>query len=106
RGPRGHHRPARTSPGAALHPVRAGRGAGERVTEAAGDADREAREHAFEDLFEDRPLSPPQARELQAMIGSLDDMAREGTSVGDLKIANAALAEMAEAFRVFRPYRQ
>ncbi len=32
-------------------------------------------------------------------------MAREGTSVGDLKIANAALAEMAEAFRVFRPYR-
>ena len=50
--------------------------------------------------------SPPaQARELQAMIGSLGDMAREGTSVGDLKIANAALAEMAEAFRVFRPYR-
>ena len=39
------------------------------------------------------------------MIGSLGDMAREGTSVGDLKIANAALAEMAEAFRVFRPYR-
>ena len=32
-------------------------------------------------------------------------MAREGTAVGDLKIANAALAEMAEAFRVFRPYR-
>ncbi len=25
--------------------------------------------------------------------------------MGDLKIANAALAEMAEAFRVFRPYR-
>ena len=39
------------------------------------------------------------------MIGSLADLAREGTSVGDLKIANAALAEMAEAFRVFRPYR-
>ena len=44
--------------------------------------------------------------ELQdSMIGSLGDLAREGTSVGDLKIANAALAEMAEAFRVFRPYR-
>ena len=39
------------------------------------------------------------------MIGTLGDLAREGTSVGDLKIANAALAEMAEAFRVFRPYR-
>ena len=39
------------------------------------------------------------------MIGSLGDMAREGTAVGDLKIANAALGEMAEAFRVFRPYR-
>jgi hypothetical protein len=76
------------------------------VSDAADDADREARQHAFEDLFVDRPLSPPQARELQAMIGSLDDMAREGTSVGDLKIANAALGEMAEAFRVFRPYRQ
>jgi hypothetical protein len=76
------------------------------AADAADAADKEAREHAFEDLFEDRPLSPPQARELQAMIGSLDDMAREGTSVGDLKIANAALAEMAEAFRVFRPYRQ
>ncbi len=39
------------------------------------------------------------------MIGSLADLAREGTSVGDLKIAQAALAEMTEAFRVFRPYR-
>ena len=75
------------------------------MSEPGTEADRAARTHAFEDLFEDRPLSPAQARELQAMIGSLDDMAREGTSVGDLKIANAALAEMAEAFRVFRPYR-
>ena len=39
------------------------------------------------------------------MIGSLSDLTREGTSVGDLKIASAALAEMTEAFRVFRPYR-
>ena len=30
---------------------------------------------------------------------------RGGTEVGDLKIADAALAEMTEAFRVFRPYR-
>ena len=75
------------------------------MSDAADEAEDEAREHAFEDLFVDRPLSPAQARELAAMIGSLDDMAREGTSVGDLKIANAALGEMAEAFRVFRPYR-
>lgn len=59
----------------------------------------------FEALVEGHSLSPAQARELQGMIGSLGNMAREGTSVGDLKIASAALAEMAEAFRVFRPYR-
>ncbi len=63
------------------------------------------REAAFDALFENESLSPAQARELQAMVGSLGDMAREGTSVGDLKIASVALAEMAEAFRVFRPYR-
>ena len=40
------------------------------------------------------------------MIGTLSDLAKEGTSVGDLKIAGAALAEMTEAFRVFRPYRK
>jgi hypothetical protein len=64
-----------------------------------------ARRRAGEALFETHALSPAQQRELQEMIGSLADMAREGTSVGDLKIASAALAEMAEAFRVFRPYR-
>jgi uncharacterized protein (TIGR00730 family) len=69
------------------------------------EADEAARRRASDALFSDRPLSAPQARELSSMIGVLDDMAREGTSVGDLKIANAALGEMAEAFRVFRPYR-
>ena len=69
------------------------------------EAEQAARARAFADLFEDNELSPAQARELQSMINSLGDMAREGTSVGDLKIANAALGEMAEAFRVFRPYR-
>jgi hypothetical protein len=67
--------------------------------------DEATRERASAALFENRALSPAQERELEAMIASLDDMAREGTSVGDLKIANAALGEMAEAFRVFRPYR-
>ena len=64
-----------------------------------------ARAAAFEALTGGHPLSVAQARELQAMIGSVGDLAREGTSVGDLKIAQAALAEMAEAFRVFSPYR-
>jgi uncharacterized protein (TIGR00730 family) len=81
------------------------------VTADAGPAQPEARagatarSAAFEVLFEDQQLSPAQSRELDAMMGTLVDMAREGTSVGDLKIAGAALAEMAEAFRVFRPYR-
>jgi len=64
-----------------------------------------ARQAAFNALFEDHSLAPAQARELDAMIGTLGDLARELTAVGDLKIANAALGEMAEAFRVFRPYR-
>jgi uncharacterized protein (TIGR00730 family) len=68
-------------------------------------SDENAGQAAFSALFENRELSPAQARELQAMMRTLADMAREGTSVGDLKIADAALAEMAEAFRVFRPYR-
>ncbi len=75
------------------------------MTQAEDPWDEGARRRAYEDLFADRELSPAQTRELQAMVDSLDDMAREGTSVGDLKIANAALGEMAEAFRVFRPYR-
>jgi len=76
------------------------------VTTEAEQAEETARRAALSALFENRQLSPAQSRELQAMIGTLADMAREGTSVGDLKIANAALAEMAEAFGVFRPYRQ
>jgi hypothetical protein len=69
------------------------------------EAEDSGRRAAFGALFENRELAPAQLRELQAMVGTLEDMAREGTSVGDLKIASAALAEMAEAFRVFRPYR-
>jgi uncharacterized protein (TIGR00730 family) len=78
--------------------------------EGEAEADFTAREEAlvgaFEALAKEHSLGPAQSRELQAMLGSLGDLAREGTSVGDLKIANAALAEMAEAFRVFRPYRK
>ncbi len=69
------------------------------------EGEESAHERAFEALFEEDTLSIAQARELRSMVDSLADLAREGTSVGDLKIANVALAEMAEAFRVFRPYR-
>jgi uncharacterized protein (TIGR00730 family) len=41
----------------------------------------------------------------RAILGTVVHMAEEGTDSLDLKLASAALAEMAEAFRVFRPYR-
>jgi uncharacterized protein (TIGR00730 family) len=69
------------------------------------DVQEERLRESFEALAKEHSLGPAQSRELQAMLGSLSDMAKEGTSVGDLKIAGAALAEMTEAFRVFRPYR-
>ncbi len=93
---------ARSSAGPALDALRPGRSVRGRVI---GQAEESARERAFDTLFEQDTLSVAQARELRAMVDSLSDLAREGTSVGDLKIANVALAEMAEAFRVFRPYR-
>jgi uncharacterized protein (TIGR00730 family) len=62
-------------------------------------------ERSFETLAGDRSLSASQRDLVRSMLTSVWDLAREGTSVGDLKIADAALAEMAEAFRVFRPYR-
>ena len=75
------------------------------TAEATEEAEEAAQRNAFDALFQDRSLSAAQARELNSMLGVLGDMAEEGTSVGDLKIASAALGEMAEAFRVFRPYR-
>lgn len=75
------------------------------ATEGVESTEASAQEHAFETLTEGFSLSPAQSRELQGMISSLSNLAREGTSVGDLKIASVALAEMTEAFRVFRPYR-
>ena len=53
------------------------------------------------------PTSVPesQRRLFDSMLGTIYQMAAEHTDVVDLKIANAALGEMAEAFRVFRPFR-
>jgi len=40
------------------------------------------------------------------MLASVRELAQENTDVIDLKIADATLAEMSEAFRVFRPFRE
>jgi hypothetical protein len=46
-----------------------------------------------------------QRRLYRSMVETVATLAGEGTEVIDLKVADSALAEMAEAFRVFRPYR-
>ncbi|MGH9045170.1 MAG: TIGR00730 family Rossman fold protein [Acidimicrobiales bacterium] len=60
---------------------------------------------ALEALRGPRQLSRAQANLVRSVLASVWAMTQEGTSVGDLKIADAAMAEMTEAFRVFRPYR-
>jgi hypothetical protein len=50
--------------------------------------------------------SPPQRRLYGSILATIERLVLEQTDVVDLKIADAALGEMAEAFRVFRPYRQ
>ncbi len=62
-------------------------------------------EAALDAIAGSRELSRSQANLVRSMLASLWSMTREGTSAGDLKIADAALAEMTEAFRVFSPYR-
>ncbi|HMD46962.1 MAG TPA: TIGR00730 family Rossman fold protein [Acidimicrobiales bacterium] len=62
-------------------------------------------ETALEAITGGRTLSRAQADLMRSMLATLSDLAREGMAVGDLKIADAALGEMTEAFRVFRPYR-
>jgi uncharacterized protein (TIGR00730 family) len=48
-----------------------------------------------------------QRRDLyRSIFGTVVHMAEENTDPLDLKLARAALAEMAEAFRVFRPFRE
>jgi hypothetical protein len=76
------------------------------LADALPDEQEDQLHQAFDQLAKEHALGVAQTRELQAMIGTLSDLAKEGTSVGDLKIAGAALAEMTEAFRVFRPYRK
>jgi uncharacterized protein (TIGR00730 family) len=49
--------------------------------------------------------SSGQRRLYRSMLRTVAGLVHEGTQVIDLKIADSALSEMAEAFRVFRPYR-
>ena len=53
----------------------------------------------------DRGGSATRRELLRSMLATVWVLAEQETEIGDLKIADAALAEMAEAFRVFRPYR-
>jgi len=52
-----------------------------------------------------RDASSSQRRLFRSMLDTVAGLAAEGTEVIDLKVADSALAEMADAFRVFRPFR-
>jgi uncharacterized protein (TIGR00730 family) len=63
---------------------------------------------AFERLAEELSTgagSRAQRNLYRSMLSTVRELAHEDTEVIDLKIADAALSEMSEAFRVFRPYR-
>ncbi len=49
--------------------------------------------------------TPAERRLYRSMMATVVGLLAEHTEVIDLKVADSALAEMAEAFRVFRPYR-
>lgn len=51
-------------------------------------------------------LTRPQRRLYRSLLRTVRSLAADDTEVIDLKIADVAFAEMAEAFRVFRPFRQ
>jgi uncharacterized protein (TIGR00730 family) len=50
--------------------------------------------------------TPTERRLYRSMLETMAGLARVGTDVVDLKVADTALAEMAEAFRVFQPLRR
>ncbi len=67
--------------------------------------DPEAIERSLELLLGTLEVRPSRRNLLRSMLESIWALAREGAGSGDLKIVDAALGEMAEAFRVFIPYR-
>ena len=62
-------------------------------------------EEAFEELASGMELPSAKRDLLRSMLATVFALTHVDTDVGDLKIADAAFGEMAEAFRVFRPYR-
>jgi uncharacterized protein (TIGR00730 family) len=70
-----------------------------------GPADEAAIDGALSLVVGERDLSRAQRTLMRSMLTTLWTLSHEGTGIGDLKIADAALAEMTEAFRVFSPYR-
>ncbi len=61
---------------------------------------------AFERLAEELSagaVSRAQGNLYRSMLSTVRELAHENTDVIDLKVADAALAEMSEAFRVFGP---
>ena len=53
----------------------------------------------------ERASDPADADQIFELVASVLRMAHDGADRGDLKLANAALKEMRNAFRVFAPYR-
>jgi hypothetical protein len=70
-----------------------------------GPADEAAIDGALSLVVGGRDLPRTQRTLMRSMLTTLWTLSQQGTGIGDLKIADAALAEMTEAFRVFSPYR-
>jgi len=49
--------------------------------------------------------SATQQRYLDAMVATVQQLARDSVSIGDLKLASGAIKEMRRAFKLFAPYR-
>jgi hypothetical protein len=58
------------------------------------------------DALASNETSTAQRRLYRSMLQTVAGLAGDGTEVIDLKVADSALAEMSEAFRVFQPYRK
>lgn len=75
------------------------------VEELTPDEAVDERDEQFIEDFLDK-LQVTERRDLyRGILGTVVHLAEERTDALDLKLASAALAEMAEAFRVFRPFR-
>jgi uncharacterized protein (TIGR00730 family) len=64
-----------------------------------------ATDPTIEELIE-QAATVTERRLYRSMLDTVAGLARQGTDIIDLKVADTALAEMAEAFRVFQPLRK